>query len=234
MNVLDLICIMVFSILFVLWCSRSYLYFRQNSLSLYDDVVASDTFIEYLSTKIVIRLTKKSGKHWASLEKSSEEVDVKTVEVLDTPTAPAAFSSKRWDDILKDEEEDKLEGDAALNKVFQVWMDVKCDISPAEYRCSFFLPFFAGPKILFSPSFYNFLNIILFPLKDIYGRGSDEQRKAMIKSFTESGGTVLSTNWVTSTNASIPFFFFFFFFSFFFISFSFSYSFLFDAFQENV
>ena len=25
--------------------------------------------------------------------------------------------------------------------------------------------------------------------------GSEEQRRAMIKSFTESGGTVLSTNW---------------------------------------
>lgn len=31
--------------------------------------------------------------------------------------------------------------------------------------------------------------------KKIYGDGSDEQRRAMIKSFTESGGTVLSTNW---------------------------------------
>jgi suppressor of G2 allele of SKP1 len=31
--------------------------------------------------------------------------------------------------------------------------------------------------------------------KSIYKDGSDEQRKAMIKSFTESGGTCLSTNW---------------------------------------
>ncbi|KAG5480462.1 hypothetical protein GH5_06063 [Leishmania sp. Ghana 2012 LV757] len=31
--------------------------------------------------------------------------------------------------------------------------------------------------------------------QQIYGDGSDEQRRAMIKSFTESGGTVLSTNW---------------------------------------
>jgi len=31
--------------------------------------------------------------------------------------------------------------------------------------------------------------------KDIYGNATDEQRRAMVKSFTESGGTVLSTNW---------------------------------------
>jgi len=31
--------------------------------------------------------------------------------------------------------------------------------------------------------------------QDIFSNGSDEQKKAMMKSFTESGGTVLSTNW---------------------------------------
>ncbi len=29
----------------------------------------------------------------------------------------------------------------------------------------------------------------------IYSEGNDEVRKAMMKSFTESNGTVLSTNW---------------------------------------
>ena len=31
--------------------------------------------------------------------------------------------------------------------------------------------------------------------KQIFGNGSDEQRRAMMKSYVESGGTVLSTNW---------------------------------------
>ncbi|CAH8548736.1 unnamed protein product [Heterobilharzia americana] len=31
--------------------------------------------------------------------------------------------------------------------------------------------------------------------KNIYANASDETRKAMVKSFTESAGTVLSTNW---------------------------------------
>ena len=31
--------------------------------------------------------------------------------------------------------------------------------------------------------------------KDIYGNASEETRRAMVKSFQTSGGTVLSTNW---------------------------------------
>lgn len=31
--------------------------------------------------------------------------------------------------------------------------------------------------------------------RKIYSQADDDTRKAMIKSFTESGGTVLSTNW---------------------------------------
>jgi len=31
--------------------------------------------------------------------------------------------------------------------------------------------------------------------QDIYGNASEEQKRAMLKSYQESGGTVLSTNW---------------------------------------
>ena len=60
---------------------------------------------------------------------------------------------RNWDklaaDIEQEEKDEKLEGDAALNALFQ----------------------------------------------KIYGEGSDEVKRAMNKSFVESGGTVLSTNW---------------------------------------
>ena len=40
------------------------------------------------------------------------------------------------------------------------------------------------------------LNFLLNGLfRDVYANGTDETRKAMNKSFTESGGTTLSTNW---------------------------------------
>lgn len=32
-------------------------------------------------------------------------------------------------------------------------------------------------------------------IQEIYEKGSDDVKKAMIKSFTESGGTVLNTDW---------------------------------------
>ncbi|KAL2088107.1 hypothetical protein ACEWY4_016935 [Coilia grayii] len=61
--------------------------------------------------------------------------------------------TRNWDQLVgaikEEEKNEKLEGDAALNKLFQ----------------------------------------------QIYTDGSDEVKRAMNKSFMESGGTVLSTNW---------------------------------------
>ncbi|CAL1271600.1 unnamed protein product [Larinioides sclopetarius] len=69
-------------------------------------------------------------------------------------TYPSSKTQKKdWDklaaELKKEEAEEKLEGEAALNQLFQ----------------------------------------------KIYSEGSDETRKAMNKSFMESGGTVLSTSW---------------------------------------
>ncbi|CAB1317303.1 unnamed protein product [Coregonus sp. 'balchen'] len=65
----------------------------------------------------------------------------------------SSHSSRNWDkvvgDISEEEKKEKLEGDAALNNLFQ----------------------------------------------QIYCDGTDEVKRAMNKSFMESGGTVLSTNW---------------------------------------
>lgn len=90
---------------------------------------------------------------------------------IETTVEPSATSShayptsshihRNWDklaaDIEKEEKEEKLEGDAALNQLFQ----------------------------------------------KIYGEGSDEVKRAMNKSFVESAGTVLSTNWAEVGNKKV-------------------------------
>eukprot|EP00088_Acartia_fossae_P024150 TRINITY_DN25111_c0_g1_i1.p1 TRINITY_DN25111_c0_g1~~TRINITY_DN25111_c0_g1_i1.p1 ORF type:complete len:399 (+),score=81.37 TRINITY_DN25111_c0_g1_i1:72-1268(+) len=108
-----------------------------------------------LSTKLEIKLRKEEGVRWNSLEGDGTA----PVPGGAPPPAPAAGSSKTpyasgrdWNRIekaLADEAEEKKEGEAALNEMFQ----------------------------------------------KIYADANDDVRKAMNKSFSESGGTVLSTNW---------------------------------------
>ncbi|XP_045770134.1 protein SGT1 homolog [Maniola jurtina] len=108
-------------------------------------------------SKIEVKLRKKEGLRWTVLEGEGREEKVKAIPqaVIDAsgPQQPPKLFKKDWDKIEKDikkmEEEEKPEGNAALNALFQ----------------------------------------------KIYGEGSDEVRRAMNKSFLESGGTVLSTNW---------------------------------------
>jgi len=106
-------------------------------------------------SKIEIKLKKYEDMMWSTLEnkcETSKSAESKTEEVV--KVYPSSKSQKKdWDkiaeDIKKEEADEKLEGEAALNQLFQ----------------------------------------------KIYSESSDETRKAMNKSFMESGGTVLSTNW---------------------------------------
>jgi len=124
-------------------------------LDLADEIVPEESKYEILSTKIEIKLKKSSSSKWLSLEDTGDKVqswtapsETKSAKV-EYPTS-SKHGPKNWDKLADTElGEDKLEGDAALNKVFQ----------------------------------------------DIYKGASDDQRRAMMKSFQESGGTVLSTNW---------------------------------------
>lgn len=125
----------------------------QLDLSLFDEVVASESSYRIVSVKVELKLKKaKPDVKWPGLEQTEGGTPVAWADTSAVDKSAYPTSSKKgprnWDAIAKDDDE-KLSGDAALNKVFQ----------------------------------------------DIFSKGTDDQRRAMMKSFTESGGTVLSTNW---------------------------------------
>jgi len=122
------------------------------SIDLADEVDVAESKPVFMSTKIEIRLKKQSQQRWESLEDTGAVRTRKwdSTETVNKHAYPSSSKqSRNWDEIEKSIEEDKLEGEHALQKVFQ----------------------------------------------DIYAGGSEEQRRAMMKSYLESGGTVLSTNW---------------------------------------
>ncbi|KDR16057.1 protein SGT1 homolog [Zootermopsis nevadensis] len=129
------------------------------NLNLPFPVIPGQSTFRVIPSKIEIKLKKHDGIRWASLEAdptTSEVAQPMPEAVLSAgpPKYPSsAPKATDWDrivgDITKQEGDEKPEGDAALNALFQ----------------------------------------------KIYSQGSDEVKRAMNKSFQESGGTVLSTNW---------------------------------------
>lgn len=139
-------------------------------LRLFAPVDPPQTSVQYMSTKLVIKLAKASALQWPSLEHKAGGAARAALPVVINPGAGTvagdasgkkhlASFEKNWDRLANTlAPEEKPEGDEALNALF----------------------------------------------KTIYKDGSDEQRKAMIKSFTESGGTCLSTNWEDIGAKTVP------------------------------
>ncbi|NXE21500.1 SGT1 protein, partial [Ardeotis kori] len=123
-------------------------------LVLLHSIVPEQSTFKVLSTKVEIKMKKPEAVRWETLEGQGDSPKLKQF----TPDTQHLYPSsshytRNWDklvvEIKEEEKNEKLEGDAALNKLFQ----------------------------------------------QIYSDGTDEVKRAMNKSFMESGGTVLSTNW---------------------------------------
>ncbi|XP_050224266.1 protein SGT1 homolog [Mercurialis annua] len=126
---------------------------------LFGKIVPEKCRFNVLSTKVEIRLAKADPIHWTSLEFVKDQAVLQRVNVssANASNRPSYPSSKPkgvdWDkleaQVKREEKDEKLDGDAALNKFF----------------------------------------------RGIYGDADEDTRRAMQKSFVESNGTVLSTNW---------------------------------------
>ncbi|KAL1222609.1 SGT1-like protein A [Cardamine amara subsp. amara] len=124
---------------------------------LFGKIIPDKCKYEVLSTKVEIRLAKADIITWASLEHGKGPAVLPkpnvSSEVSQRPAYPSSKKVKDWDkleaEMKKQEKDEKLDGDAALNKFF----------------------------------------------RDIYQNADEDMRRAMSKSFVESNGTVLSTNW---------------------------------------
>ncbi|KAF8044088.1 hypothetical protein BT93_A2154 [Corymbia citriodora subsp. variegata] len=114
---------------------------------------------EVLPSRIEVRLAKAEPLNWTSLEFSKDIIVPQKIHVVSgtgsqRPSYPSSKPKRvDWDkleaQVKKEEKEEKLDGDAALNRFFQ----------------------------------------------DIYKDADEDTKRAMRKSFVESNGTVLSTNW---------------------------------------
>jgi suppressor of G2 allele of SKP1 len=124
---------------------------------LFSKIIPEKCKYSVLSTKVEIRLAKAEQVTWTSLDykgkpKAPQKINA-PAESAQRPSYPSSKPKKDWDkleaEVKKQEKDEKLDGDAALNKFF----------------------------------------------REIYSDADEDMRRAMMKSFVESNGTVLSTNW---------------------------------------
>lgn len=127
-------------------------------LDLAHEIIPEKSVSKIMSTKIEIKLRKSEERQWKKLEDDGLQDKVKQFNPQGSDPTVSKYPSsshytRNWDklvsDIKQEEKDEKLDGDAALNQLFQ----------------------------------------------KIYADAGEDTKKAMMKSFYESGGTVLSTNW---------------------------------------
>lgn len=137
--------------------------------TLFDTVVVDKCRIKYGADKTLLKLKKTTPMNWHELfgagNRDKEETDDTTTTTTPTPATTHDTTSKPT-------------ATASPYASSTDWNAVERDLKQAE----------AQEK----PEGEEALNKLF---QDIYGKSSDDTRRAMVKSFQTSGGTVLSTNW---------------------------------------
>ncbi|KAI9487752.1 MAG: calcium-activated chloride channel-domain-containing protein [Benjaminiella poitrasii] len=108
------------------------------------NIIPKESTYQVLSTKIEIKLKKEmAGLMWGALESEDDQ------KIQMNTATPSSNKTKDWNKLTQEIEDEKPEGEQALNALFQ----------------------------------------------QIYSDADPDTKRAMMKSFVESNGTCLSTNW---------------------------------------
>ncbi|XP_031665608.1 protein SGT1 homolog isoform X1 [Oncorhynchus kisutch] len=93
------------------------------NMKLLHSIVPQHSTFKVLSTKVEVKMQKTEWIRWEKLEGEGQEPNVK--HFIPNQYPPLSASSRNWDKVVGDiSEEQKLEGHAALNKLFQ---QIYCD-----------------------------------------------------------------------------------------------------------
>ena len=132
---------------------------------LFAKILFTESKVNLMSTKIDVRLKKASPGQWLTLEKDKSS----------SGSSPNIKNFDPHDPSATPQDPQKF---PSSSKTFRDWDKLAADAAKEE----------AEEKPEGDAALNQFF-------QKIYGGGTDEQKKAMMKSFQESGGTVLSTNW---------------------------------------
>lgn len=178
---------------------------------LYDKVDPAQSSYRILSTKVEVKLRKgEVGRKWHALEGAepagnaeqgdaqAKEGDVKAEKGPTYPTS-SKKGAKDWDNMFKkpdkdkekDHQKDKADDDTPANPS----EDNPTKPNDDDPRSSEDETYDSDEESSGDPNFF---------FKKLYSGATDEVKRAMMKSYQESGGTALSTNWEDVRKAPVP------------------------------